>query len=206
MMQDNNNLFKDLLITQGISKELEKSIDIYSFFDVVCNLFEKLESLRDDNNQKMNFRVIYPDEEFKDDAVNVTYDIVDRRTLSLPLSSGETLQKKARLYPQTKDIITDQIEGVASHSYTNFIKLTVHSTSYKELIRTVKFIESVFIKHKGILKQSVQDVSFIELSETQFSENIYKQRFYSKALIYKVVTVEMYKLLYEELQQISISN
>lgn len=201
------NIFQSVLEAEGTIKSLEKSIDIYDFFDVICKLFDKLASLHNDTgDQKMRLKVIYPDEKFIDDVTNVTYDIIDRRPLILELKSGAVTQNKARQYPGIKDIVSDQIVANASYQYTNYVKFTVWSPEYKELLRTVKFIESVFLKHKGILKQSVKDIFFVQVTETQFEENNFKQRFYNKSLIYKVDTEEMYKLLYEEIKQITISN
>jgi hypothetical protein len=201
-----NNIFETLLKQQGIVKELEKSIDIYDFFEVICQLFDKLDSLKDDINQKMRLKVIYPDEEFDSTVINVTYDILDRRLLELDLTTGATIQKKAREYEPVKNLISDQIEKTFSRGYTNYVKFTVWSPSYRELLRSIKYIESVFIKHNGVLRQHVQDIMFEQLTETQFNENNFKQRMYNKTLIYKVTTQEMYVKLYEEIKQITISN
>lgn len=205
-MMKGTDLFHNILQKDLQDKEFDKAINFCDIFKTLTDLFRKLGVLDEGNSDErhdISFRFSYPDFEYKNEYENlVLFDILERTvTVSEGMYTSGTKQVKPILLRSQKDIVSGQIIDTEMRLYDNIVAFKVYSTSVQRLYQLVSYIETVLIKHKGYLhKHLVYAPQYLGMSATEFAENHYKNRMFSKTLTFKLTTAEISLLAHEELQ------
>lgn len=205
-----DNVFDTHLANKKQEELLERAVDFCGIFDVLYELFDKLGILNTNSNisnQKLSFRLAYPDYTFNDEVeAAVVYDLYKRQRLNLKTSVGNISQEKPRELVSQKDIITGQIKSINSYSYENYISLTVHCSSNERLYQTIQYVETVMTKYAGYLQKYFRKVTYLGMASEAAAPNLFKNRMMSRTLHFQILTEEMFSLLHEEIQEINIQH
>ena len=167
--------------------------DIYDFFEILHGLFKEVTLLEQ-----------YPDEEYKDGDVLVVYRMGEKKFFTHKSEGGfrDYTQVKPFELKSGYDLVTNNIKNKYANKFQTTISLEVSAGSVRDLMRVVKYVEALLIKHKGHLKCFVADFIYVGQTPTEFSQGYQNKRLFSRSLIYQVVTYETYTLVSEELKYI----
>lgn len=204
-----SNIFENYFSNTNSKKNnLEKNIDFTGLFDVLSDLFEKLNINNKDKVKpdKISFRLAYADYNFSDEIETaVVFRIVERKPLILNTSAGNITQVKPIVVSSEYDLISDQVVETEMRSFEHIIALTVFSTSHKQAYNVARYIETVFTVYRGYLQKHFRNIVYLGFKEDVAPANLYNNKMFPITMMFKIVTDETARLLYEPIQDITIS-
>lgn len=182
----------------------DKFVTIYEVFDVFSTLFTKLNNLNVENSEKITLLEQYPDEEYLEGDPIVIYKVGEKRYLQHKSEGGarDLVQVKPFELGSGYDLVTNNIVHNYANKFTTTVSFEVIALSNRDLMRVVKYIEAVMLKHRAELKCYIQDYMYVGQTPTEFSQGYQNRRLFSRSLVYQVVTYETYSLVSEELKYI----
>lgn len=189
------------------------SNNVYKLFDVLKNLFEKLDLLvspedKEDTDTKFRFITEYPDTIYTDLNI-VTFGVVRRK----PFISNNTIIGSNSVFTKPayageyRDIKSGNVKEVRKLEFSNVISLNAFSNKAKTLNRLVMVLEEIFFKYSSYLKQYIREVVYIGTNEIQVTDTYdEKERILSRELQFHVITTEYFTLDQEEIKSIDFNN
>lgn len=184
----------------------DKFVTIYEVFEVFYDLFDRLNHLNKDDStiDKITLLEQYPDEEFLDGSIAVVYKVGEKKYLQHRSEGGskDYVQVKPFELNSGYDLVTNNIVHNYANKFMTTISFEVIAYSNRDLMRVVKYIEAVLLRHRAQLKCFIQDYIYVGQTPTEFSQGYQNKRLFSRSLIYQVVTYETYSLVSEELKYI----
>ena len=191
------------------SARVNRNVDIYEFFNVLLELFTKLNMIStspDDYDTKIEFYYAYPDKVYAQNTT-VAYDVLSRKPLvtnSKSSQNGPTTHLKPQLLGESLNRITGNMEETYAARFENVISLRCFSDSATTLLNTTRLIESLMIKYYTYLKRYINESVFIGQGSTQFHGNYDNKRLFSRELQFKIITSETFVVEIEQLKSVHI--
>lgn len=197
-----------------LQRAKEMSIDIYGLYNVLCTIFKDLGVLLEDdltNKEKFAFIEGRPNKLYTGEELLVSLELGSRRYGTIN-SSNSTINNKPVIQIKPRSLgfcnnpITGQVEEFFADYYENEIFLSVYSAHYSEMIRIVKYLESMLKKHRGLIEQRVDALRIVQINPTNYFSNSADTHIQEKTIVLQVYTSEIFSKVYEEIQQIKNQN
>lgn len=209
-----NSLQNDIQKYNRLYNYQQSSIDIYGLYDVLCSIFKDLGVLIEDNikdKEKFAFIEGRPNTLYTGEEVLVGLELGLRQygvynNTNSSISNKPVVQNKPRSIGVVKNPITGNLEEFFSERFENEILLSVYSAHYTEMIRVVKYIESVLRKHRGLIEQRVSSSRLISTSPTHYYSNNASTQIQVKTIVLQIHTEEIFSKVFEEIQHINNQN
>lgn len=190
----------------------ENFVDIYDFFDVLYNLFDKEGIILNENpkDQSDLDRIVfvqeYPDEVANFENNYVVFRLGERRFWNekgTGTNAPKIIQRKPRSLKSGYDIVENNIIEDKGYLYDNTITLEVFSKSLQRVMQVTRLLENMMLKHRGVLKRYVQEVVYVGQTPTEHTSANIERRLFSRSLVFRVITYGQFSLLTEEIKYIN---